>query len=393
MPRFTFRQARGLRVNLDTHRVTSDAPATPRRKSAIRSHERCLTFVFPVLAGIGLFVAPAFADLRRATAEVILVCERNVYVALRDSLPPLRNDRVIFRRRKETLATGLVNSTLNGELAVVLVISGSMAKVRKLAKVEVWFERSQMPPRPVLRVGYPATSRANLLFACDNLDLAFALPSGAYRAGPTTVRSSTWIRDPALPLSRPWPDTLIARFFEDATDEEIALERGELDVAIFWPGELSRHMREQSRWQTHSFGMYEWGFLGAEADSSPGDPATDPALTALNRELFADDLRYVIQTKAPLGPVRYEVDLACPGWRQMQRLLDRYASTTTRRVRLAFVERDSTSGNGAEPDGIVPLFILRCPMVCREELEPYLDALDRSTLVNALKCQVRKRTR
>jgi hypothetical protein len=359
----------------------------------MRTRRGLVAAALTLLAAIGLFAAPAFAAPRRASAEVILVRHPRVYLTLRDSLALLSGDRVTFRRKKDALATGRVANTLNGELAVVRIDSGSIAKIRKLSRIEVWFERSGPPSRPLLRVGYPATSRANLLFACDRLTLALPLPPGAYRAGAASERSASWTRDPAVTLSAPWPDTLVARFFEDAADEEIALERGELDVAVFWPGELSRHMRDQSRWQGHLFGTRTRGVVAAFAstgDSSAFLPDTS-ALGRMNRELFRGDLQPWNGAATPPVPVRYEVDLACPGWREMQRFLDRFAPATARRIRLTYVDQPIASLGSAEASHMTPVFLLRCPVVCAAELRPYLTALDPISLVNALDCTVRER--
>lgn len=315
----------------------------------------------------------------------MLVREPHVYLALRDSLALQSGDRVTFRFRKDQLASGAVTTTLHGELAEVLIQAGSLAKVKPkdLDRIEVLAERSQPASRAMLRVGYPSAARSNLLFACERVGLQ--LPAGAYRAADSTARSARWVRDPAVELAAPWPDTLVARFFDDADDEEIALERGEIDVAVFWPGELSRHMREQSRWQGHLDGTRSWGFLAAAAlpgDTSAIHPDTT-ALGRLNRELFRGDL--TLTNGGGAAQVRYEVDLASPGWREMQRLLDRLAPATARRIRLAYVDRPVSSPSG------VPLFLLRCPVVSSPELRPYLTSLDPDALVNALECRIRER--
>ena len=345
-----------------------------------------LAAALSLFAWIGIPLAGR-GDSGSAPVKVVLVRERHVYLALRDSLALRSGDRVTFRYRKDDLAHGLVTGTLHGELAEVMIQTGSLTKVKPkdLGRIEVLVaERSQLASRALLRVGYPSAARSNLLFACARVGLQ--LPPGAYHAADSTARSARWVRDPAVELRAPWPDTLVARFFDDADDEEIALERGELDVAVFWPGELSRHMRESSRWQSHLHGTRSWGFLAAAAlpgDTSAIHPDTT-ALGRLSRELFRGDL--TLTNGGGAAQVRYEVDLASPGWREMQRFLDRLAPATARRVRLAYVDRPVASPTGA------PLLLLRCPVVSSPELRPYLTSLDPDALVNALECRIRERT-
>lgn len=346
-----------------------------------------------LIVGIGLRVGGCDAAPAATAAEVILVREPNVYLALGDSLALLTGDRVTFRLKKDDLAIGTVTRAWNGELAVVRIDSGSIGKTKKLSRIQVLSEHSRPAARPMLRVGYPAAARANLLFSCEQVALQLPLPAGAYRSRSSNTRSATWTREATLPLPAPWPDTLIVRFFEDADDEEIALERGELDVAVFWPGELSRHMREQSRWQGHLYGTRSRGFVaalppsGAASESSAIVPDT-LALGRLNHDLFRDDLqRWDSRQTEPGVPVRFDVDLACPGWRELQRHLDRFAPPTARRARLAYVDRPIDSST----ESITPLFLVRCPVVCAAELRPYVASLDPSALVDALDCQVRAR--
>jgi len=45
-----------------------------------------------------------------------------------------------------------------------------------------------------------------------------------------------------------WPDTIHVHLFDEASDQEIALERGDIDAAVFWPAELSTRMRGDARW-------------------------------------------------------------------------------------------------------------------------------------------------
>ena len=330
-----------------------------------------------------------------------MVREPRVYVALADSLELRSGDRVTFRLHERDLGSGLVTRVVEHELAIVELRSGSLAPAKQLTRVEILAERSASRPLARLRVGYPGAGRSNLLFACERVGFVPPLAGRAYRAIATSERGERWSRDPSVALPGPWPDTLTAQFFDDANDEEIALERGDVDVAIFWPGELSRQMREQSRWEGHLFGVRSRGVVAALGlrGTSSNSVAVAPdsaALERFNRELFRDDLlRWSSPgTRArPFGPIRFEVDLASPGWREMQRLLDGLAPATARHARLdvrnePVAALDSLAASGT----MTPLFLLRCPVVCAPELRPVIDALGADALVDALDCRMRRRT-
>ena len=114
-----------------------------------------------------------------------------------------------------------------------------------------------LPPAPgniarvaTLRVGLPAAGRASLLFACDASPGAPRIGSATYVADSLDASRHRWLRadqtasDSAGMLA---PDTLVVRACAEATDEEIAFERGELDAAVFWPGELSARFHDPER--------------------------------------------------------------------------------------------------------------------------------------------------
>ena len=129
-----------------------------------------------------------------------------------------------------------------------------------------------------LRIGLP-TGRGNLLFACTPPPSTD--PPRGYRAdsaGRGFVRNDAGMEA--------WPETLAIARFADAADQEIALERGEIDLAVFWPGELSGRMRaDRGRWAI-AMGARSRGVLAAFTP-----PALEGApFAALNRQLFRDDL-------------------------------------------------------------------------------------------------------
>src|SRR4029077_8015933 len=80
----------------------------------------------------------------------------------------------------------------------------------------------------------------------------------------------------------PAPDTLLVRLYGESADEEIALERGELDVAVFWPGELSTRMREDPRWGGALLGLRAHGVIAVAALHGAGGARADARLASLN---------------------------------------------------------------------------------------------------------------
>jgi len=336
------------------------------------------------------------ADPAPVQAKVVFLSEPRVYVAIPDSLALAPGDRVTFRLKSEVMASGSVSRVVDGELAVVTLDSGSLASVKKLDRLVVLGEKTQVAALPLLRVGYPAAARNNLLFACSRVAFVPPLPMGAYRTDVRDERSSLMLRSAAVPEAASWPESLLVRFFDDSSDEEIAIERGELDVAVFWPGELSRHMREQSRWSELLYGTWPRGFVGAFAlGSSAGSPEVvpDPAvLNQLDHDLFRGDLEVIGARPGgsrPYGPIRFEVDLACPGRREMQRLLDSFSTpTTARRARLAYVGAPLAAVDSLRAaTRVTPLLRLRCPVVCAPGVRGYVTALGPASWVEALDCR------
>lgn len=211
---------------------------------------------------------PALLD-----ARVVWVRGAHAYIAARDSLalPPF--SRLTFAQKSKPIATGEVERTVDGAMAVVRITSGSLAGVKHLDRLRVLVEP---PDRPrLLRLGYPSATRAHR----DTVTIA--TPPGYLLEG--KAPSLRLIRNPDdLALAR-WPDTLLIRTFDDTTDQEIALERGELDVAMFWPGELSSRMREHPRWKE----------LGAPA---PSQVVCRPELLPYLRELGPEGLASLLQS-------------------------------------------------------------------------------------------------
>jgi len=249
------------------------------------------------------------------------------------------------------------------------------------------------PPAPAriatLRVGLPAPRRANLLFTCGAPPGAAGIGSAVYAPDSLDAGGHRWLRlqqaatDSIGALA---PDTLLLRAFEDATDEEIAFERGELDAAVFWPGELSARMRSDARFRDPELGLRRVGVLAcvAGAGDTSGVPRADMEL--LNREAFGGDLLPWSELEPGAGAVsdpetapgaaaaRYVVDATVPGARQIERILARVPrSGATRMLKLVYLDQPVAAGGvpvqGTSPaaawrtPGVTPVFALRCPVL------------------------------
>ncbi|HKQ20015.1 MAG TPA: hypothetical protein VJW75_09750, partial [Candidatus Eisenbacteria bacterium] len=248
-----------------------------------------------VLAGAALSFSlrPADAAPTELDAKVVWVKGDRVYIASADSLALDQGDLLTFRSGSKELARGAVVDVRDAAMAVARVTSGSLGNEKKLEKIRIMMEPAPLRPLAVLRVGCPSPSRPSLLFRCDN-GIGASLPVFAYRADTLSERSYRFVRDGAVLVDAPWPDTLLVRMFDESADEEIALERGELDVAVFWPGELSTHIRDDSRWAGHLHGRWNgqivaWAWEKGSAARLTADEARH-TFDSLNRLVFRGDL-------------------------------------------------------------------------------------------------------
>jgi hypothetical protein len=262
------------------------------------------------------------------------------YIASHDSSAVAEGDRLTFLNRRKPIASGEVVRVVDGELLVAKLTSGSLMRIKKLDRLRILTERPRLGALSVLRVGYPEWPRTDLLFGC--VQTKVDPPRSAYKLETLSADSYRLVRASEASIQAPWPDTILVRFFDEAADQEIALERGELDVAVFWPGELSAHARSDRRWQGHLFGTRRRGILAAFWDGpiSPDDSSTAFLgrldLTPLNQQMFRGDLAPWVDVASssvhpdslagsprPRDPVRYSVDASLPGRRVIAQFLDR----------------------------------------------------------------------
>ncbi|MEK7315271.1 MAG: hypothetical protein AAB011_03755 [Candidatus Eisenbacteria bacterium] len=187
-----------------------------------------------------------------------------VYVVVGDSGSVAAGDTLLIRSGKKQVAAAPIVMIAAGGLAVARLASGTLVKQRKLDRLRVLVARLPLPSSSMIRVGFPSGKRAALRLGCDPWTLR---PPGslAYRTEPTERRNGYRLtRDsvdtdqagsssdagPRTPAAS-WPDTIVVSLFDEAAEEEIALERGDLDVALIGSDELSTRMRESSRWTIH----------------------------------------------------------------------------------------------------------------------------------------------
>ncbi len=344
------------------------------------------------------FSGSVAADPSPLPAKVVWAHAGRIYIASADSLPLEEGDLLTFRAGGKVVASAAVSAIHDGMLAIARVESGSLDRVKKLDRLGVFAERRPIRAAPVLRVGLPA--RSNLLFACESPAIRVPLPSTAYSADTLSERSYRFVRDSVMVGAPPWPDTLLVRMFDDPSDEEIALERGELDVAVFWPGELSTRMREDPRWRDSPRGMRPRGglvVLRATIDSIGFTPADSSAILSLNEQVFRGDLvPWDSERAVPLNPVgtaprqgsrRFGVARSCPGWQTLERALNRGKDPlpSAGEPGPLHVMYNSEGPLSGDMGGFV--FAIRCPVVSAPSLRPYVRALGPDALADMLHCR------
>ena len=355
----------------------------------------------------------AASNARSPSPSVVWTADRTAYVGSTVDGALAIGDSIEFIERRHTVATGSVASLGTGRLATVMIVSGDLAGVKDLKHVTVRAHRATLAPMNRLRVGFPSAKRGTAFFACRSVELR--APAGSFTArdsGATTI----FTRDSSSTSVGPWPGRLEARRFDDVADEEIALERGEIDVAIFWPGELSAHMRNDPRWSERPWGLRARGVVAVEW-SGTNDPSLSLRRSAsdlfaeLDHEAFRDDLTPLPSPPGPvidefpsppappesLASVRFEIDPRCPGHFELQRALDRLApkrsTVVTRSARLIYLDEpiaQARAGTRRGADGglIDPLFSMGCPVVSQPELRPFVrSSLGTYALVNLIDCK------
>ena len=369
----------------------------------VRAH----TSFFRMCVACGAALLMAFAFAREASAEprelaarVLWSRDGAIYVAADDTTALIPGMTLELRRGRKRIATATVTRRLDGHVAVARLDSGSLERERKLERLKLRGEAPAVARIPSLRLGLPGRGRTSLLFRCASTGVEARFAGAEYRADTLRAGALRLVRVAAdgFATSATAPDTMHVRFFSSAADQEIALERGELDVAVFWPGELSPRMRTDPRWRDAERGLRARGVIVAllPARDTLGIPAA--AVAALDREAFAGDLLpwgelEPAATQAATAPVGWQVDPALPGAQLLERILGRASSpAATRLARLSFLDvpvaaRDAVQSTWRGP-GVLPLFALRCPVLATPAFRPALGAWGGAdAFANLLRCE------
>jgi hypothetical protein len=189
-----------------------------------------------------------------AATHVVWSRDARAYLAPADSGALAIGDRVWFVSSGDVIASGTVARVDAGGLALALLDSGSLDGAKRLDRVEVNVTRP--PPRTPasLTIGCASPRRPMALLApLKPISIGRARVPAGYRLDTLATNGFRLVRD-SLVSAPGRPDTLVVRWFDVVVDEEIALERGELDVAVFQPGELSAHVRDAPRWRGFAMG-------------------------------------------------------------------------------------------------------------------------------------------
>jgi hypothetical protein len=320
----------------------------------------------------------------------------HVYVALAEGAAVVEGDSARFEERGKPLAAGRVAEVVRGEVAIVALPSGALERVKKIERVRVSFTRAGTSRPPSLRVALPAGERGNLAIPCgpgsDGLPVlprdlrGYVLNERERSERPLRLRP-----DPHAVPPEGWPDTLIISFFANATDEEIALERGDVDVAVFWPGELSRRMREDARWKDAPRGIRSRGVVaitGADLVPAGLDSAT---AVALDDELFRGDLEWTgsFVPASERLPGRLGIDESLPGFAAIQKWLAHRLGTPRGGIagRMAYVDAPSDS---APAPGFQPLYRMACPVVSGQAWRPTVERIGPDVFANMAPCAPRR---
>ena len=331
----------------------SHCPARARRRVSIVTRSRiaethgphrsrtCALFAAGAVLAAAL-ASPGEAKVRPLEARIVWAVADRVYIAAEDSVAVAPGDRVTVMRGRKIVASGEILMVLTRDLAAARITSGSLTRMSHLDRLSLIAEPRPLRAMPLLRIGYPGRIRGSMLFECGRPRVRPQPGGDAYRSDSLGVDAYRLVRA-AGDTSTLWPDTIQVRLFDDAVDEGIAIERGELDLAVFWPGEASSRLRTAPPWGTMVYGAR--GVLAGialddtrswrRADPRDALEPGAPGLAALNQELFRGDLAPWPDADgaappAPPGPasanVQFSVDHCCPAGGSLERFLLRYTA-------------------------------------------------------------------
>jgi hypothetical protein len=335
---------------------------TRKRVAETHGRRRCSGTRALVAAGAlaAALAGPGEAKVRPLDARIVWAAADRVYIAAEDSFAVAPGDRVTVLRGRKIVASGEIVMVLTRDLAAARITSGSLARKSHLDRLSLVVEPRPLRAMPLLRIGYPGRVRGSLLFECGRSRVRPPHGGDAYRSdslGADAFRLLRAVGD----TSTLWPDTIQVRLFDDAVDEGIAIERGELDLAVFWPGEASSRLRTAPPWGTMVYGARgvlagialddtrSWRRADPRGALGPGAPA----LAALNQEQFRGDLapwRDPSDAAPPAPPAPASVDMqiyvdpSTPGGGSLNRFLERFPATGRYPVALRLFYLDAPAG-------------------------------------------------
>jgi hypothetical protein len=324
-----------------------------------------------------LWSSHAAAKPREASAaRVLWVRGDRIYLATPDSSALVPGQRLEIVDGRHAIAGAEIERRLDATIVVARIASGSLDRARHLDRLVVRAGPIAAPqPIARLRVGLP-NARSNPLFACAS---RLAIEPAGYRSDAAGV--DRWLRDRATTDAA--PDTLALVVFDDAADEEIALERGEIDVAIFWPGERSTRLREDPRWRDAIL-VPRRGVLAARGPVG----ADTLALARLNRQVFRDELLPLSPRDAGSAGALYDVDARLPGHAALASALRSGPTEGTTGGTIAIGYVDATADRLDPSAGWTALLAMRCAIVAAPALQSSIRPLG-AMLAALTECGVR----
>lgn len=364
---------RSERVGRDTARRVPHTAARVRR-----------TFVLLSLAML-CAALPARAELRELPARVVWARPGWCYLASDDSTLFAPGLSVSIARGERVLAMGRIERVYEPRLAALRIESGSLEEGQDLGSLSVRGESARDIRMTRMRVGLPSAARRHPLFTCTHIDVRAGLANEVYEAhGDHLVRR---LAGPTVPVA---PDTIDVTWFADAADADIAIARGELDVAVFWPGELPARLRAREHAANVFAGERAHGVLAAEfaaADSAPLPPSD---LAWLAREGFAGDARLLPGGEGEPAAARYVVDPALGSAPWLMRVLARVNRASAKRtVTLRWLD-DVTPATAAAtahgPVKWVPVLVPECRVVCSPGARASVLAIGANAFADLAEC-------
>ncbi|MEQ1832382.1 MAG: hypothetical protein ABL977_04940 [Candidatus Eisenbacteria bacterium] len=360
-----------------SERVGGDTPG-PAQHTRARWRRACTLLALALLCS-----APsrALAELRLLDAHVVWRYPGGCYLASDDTTLFTPGLVVSIERDGQVLATGRIEPMHEPRLAAVRLESGSLDALADLSSLRVRGESARDVRMTRLRVGLPSATRHHPLIACDRAGLRTEFAHETYEAhGDRLLRR---LNGPTLPVA---PDTIDVTWFTDAADADIAIARGELDVAVFWPGELPARLRAPEHAANVLAGERAHGVLAAEFAAADTLPLPPSDLAWLAHEAFAGDARVLDTATGTPVAARYRVDPALPAAAMLERVLARVNRASAKRtVTLRWLDDAAPAAAGVSRP-LVPVLVPVCRVVSAPGARASVRAIGASAFADLPEC-------